>query len=29
MLSTLKRANPYSTFPLDLQESFNEKQEQL
>tara|TARA_Y100000389_G_scaffold185373_1_gene204702 strand:+ start:3151 stop:3702 length:552 start_codon:yes stop_codon:yes gene_type:complete len=29
MLSTLKKANSYSTFPLDLQESFNEKKEQL
>ena len=29
MLSTLKKANPYSTFPLDLQETFNEKQEKL
>ena len=29
MLSTLKKANPYSTFPLDLQASFDEHQEKL
>ena len=29
MLSTLKRANPYSTFPLDLQASFDEHKENL
>lgn len=29
MLSTLKKTSPYSTFPLDLQETFNEKQEKL
>ena len=29
MLSTLKKVNPYSTFPLDLQASFDEHQEKL
>ena len=29
MLSTLKKVNPYSTFPLDLQASFEEHQEKL
>ena len=29
MLSTLKKANPYSTFPLDLQASFEEHKDKL
>ena len=29
MLSTLKKANPYSTFPLDLQGSFEEHKDKL
>ena len=29
MISTLKKANPFSTFPLDLQASFDEHKEKL
>ena len=29
MLSTLKKANTYSTFPLDLQASFDEHKDKL